>query len=550
MSGHGELWVDENGLPRRQVIDLEIPKVTPEYDARIHLVVDFDFSESANQQIGKSTNQQIGKSASKLATLVPRIAPSDVLCLMVALVLAAALITLRRRRWVYAAVVVTVSMIMVVMPLLQADGIVRFHARQAEAAASTPSIAQALGVSDQSSIPTDTQHATRITDHATRITDHASRITFHASRASSSSNSSPTLYCGKGSTAEDADNDGLSDAAENCLGTDPYHEDSDRDLITDTVEIDGFYCAGRHWSSDPFKPDSNNDGLADFAEWPEPVGSAPRLDVADAWDPDGDGVPNLWDEDNDGDQVPDSLDLSAFARTSYTNAFSLTIQGGGFDGYAYVEIQVQPKNLDHLRYSTTLLDWPYDELGQIMDLDDSPEDIRLFPILKVRTNQPPDKDLARRYGVTVFEDDGAYDLYMSLSPIGDGGRMVAFYAKVAYGPDELDDIRWEKVELVWMVQMSMDQQAGGKIKTSVTPLHNYVEESFRVTGLQITKSRNYESAILGTPDYPDEDRFLFNLLFGSSNTFLTHEKPVLQAQPGQDSIKTRFTNPNTPLEKT
>ncbi|MBM4467761.1 MAG: hypothetical protein FJ014_19800, partial [Chloroflexi bacterium] len=40
MSGHGELWVDENGLPRRQVIDLEIPKVTPEYDARIHLVVD------------------------------------------------------------------------------------------------------------------------------------------------------------------------------------------------------------------------------------------------------------------------------------------------------------------------------------------------------------------------------------------------------------------------------------------------------------------------------------------------------------------------------
>lgn len=81
---------------------------------------------------------------------IVRIALSDVLCLTVALVLAAALINSGRRRWVYAAVAVSVSIIMVVIPLLQADGIVRFQARRAEAAASTQTIAEALGVSDQS----------------------------------------------------------------------------------------------------------------------------------------------------------------------------------------------------------------------------------------------------------------------------------------------------------------------------------------------------------------------------------------------------------------
>jgi len=541
MSGHGELWVDENGLPRRQIVNLNIPEVTEAYDARVHIIVDFDFSESADQQIGKSTNNPINT----LTTLVPRIAPSDVLCLMVALVLAAALTTSRRRRWVYATVVVSVSIIMVVMPLLQADGIVRFYARQAEAAQSTPSIAQALGISAQSSVSSDTQHATRNTQYP------ISNIQPPTTKAQSSSNPTPSLYCGQGSTTEDADNDGLSDAAENCLGTDPYHEDSDRDLITDTVEIDGFYCAGLHWTSDPFKVDSNDDGLADYFEWPEPVGGAPLLeDVADHWDPDGDGVPNLWDEDNDGDSVPDSLDLSPFARTTYSDTFSLTTQGGDFDGYQYIEIQVQPEDISHLRYNTGYLDWPHDELGQIMDLDDSTEDIRFFPMLRIRTNQPPDRDLALKYGVTVFEeDDGSYTLYASLSPIGDGGQMVAFYAKVAYGPDEIDDIRWEKVELAWIVQLSNDQEAGGKIVTSVTPI-GVQAEPFRVTGLQITKSHNFETAILGTPETPAEDRNLFNLLFGLSNTFLTHQKPVLQAEPGQDSIKTRFTNPNTPLEKT
>jgi len=532
MTGHGELWVDANGLPRRQVMDLEAPEVTQEYDARIHLVVDFDFGKATSQQGNESTSQRIG---GMIENGIGRIAPSDVLCLMVALVLAAALTTSGRRRWVYALTAITVSIIMVASPLLQLDGVERFRASLAEAAKSTQSIAEALGLSsDVAESPQETSRNTELETQNSKL----------ETRSAQSSNNTPSLYCGKGSTAEDADNDGLSDADENCLGTDPEHEDSDRDIITDTLEIDGFDYGGQHWASDPFMPDSNRDGLSDFAEWPEPVGAAPDLDVADDWDPDGDGVPNLWDEDNDGDGVPDSLDISPFARTAYSATFSLSTQGGDFDGYQYIEIQVQPEITSHLRYSIGALDWPHDERGQIMDLDDSTDDIRLFPMLRVHTNQPPDRDLAQGYGVTVFEEDDGYTLYMSLYPVGDGGKMVAFYAKVAYGPDEMGDIRWDKAELVWTVQLSQDQEVDGEVVTTVNPIGVQAEDSFRVTGLQVTKSRNYESAILGTPETPDEDRWLYNLLFGLSNTFLTHQDPDLQ------EVGHRFSSPNTPITET
>ena len=554
-TGHGELWVDARGLPLRQVVDLSLTEVNEEYDAQVHLVVDYDFGEAgdlaaASRQAG-SISGAIGRLPLWRDLAKLRVSPSDAFFLLLSTALSFGLIGWRRRRRLYGLVAVTVSISMVVMPLLQADGVARFFARQVEAAASTQSIAEAFGISDQSSvisnqssIPTDTQHAIRNIQYPIPNTQPPT------TKAQSSSDSSPDLYCGKGSTTEDADNDGLSDADENCLGTDPYHEDSDRDTITDTLEIDGFDYGGRHWTSDPFNLDSNQDGLTDFAEWPDPVGAAPHLDVANDWDPDGDGVPNLWDEDNDGDAVPDSIDLSPYARTAYSDTFSLNIQGGGFDGYLYVEIQLQPQDMSHLRYSTGYLDWPHDELGQLQDLDDSTEDIRLIPVFRIHTNQAPDRALARNHGVTVFEEDGAYVLYVTPMPVSDGGRIVAFSAMMAYRPDQLADIRWEKVELVWMVQISIDQHVGDEIKTSVIPLQSYLEESFRVTGLQITKSRNFEAAILGTPDTPDEDRWLFNLLFGLGSTFLTHEKPALRAGTGQDSLETRFTNPNTPLEQT
>jgi hypothetical protein len=46
-SGSGELWVDEDGFPRRQIIDLTIPEITDEYHTNVHMVVDYRYGEGS-----------------------------------------------------------------------------------------------------------------------------------------------------------------------------------------------------------------------------------------------------------------------------------------------------------------------------------------------------------------------------------------------------------------------------------------------------------------------------------------------------------------------
>lgn len=508
MSGHGELWVDANGLPRRQVLDLELPEASKAYDAQIHIIVDFDFE----QAVQKALNLQ--SPTSNLQSLISSL-QSNLPFLTASAVLASVLIAYRRHRWVYGLIAASVSVIMVVSPLLQVAGIVRFQERQAQAAPAE-TIAEALGVSTAPEKPS--QQTARSTQYATRTT---------------SSLIEPAHQCGDGTPGVDTDRDGTEDVTEYCLGTDPFYYDSDRDLITDTLEIDGFDWDGQHWTSDPFQADSNADGLADASEWPAPVGEAPD------WDPDGDGIPNLWDMDNDDDGVPDDVDVSPFSRTDYVNQFSLSSQGDGFGGYQYVEVQLQPEDPDHLRYDTSTFDWPSDDQGQMQDLDDSSEDLRLVPMLEVLTDQQPALD-ASNYGVAVFnntsETADRYRLLIPLFPVGDGGQIVAFYTKIPYGPGNLGNITWTRARIIWVAQAQLDQRSGGQVYAESVPLQIYTEESFRLTGLEVTKSANFESAIFGTPDYPDDDRQLFNLILGLSATFLNYQEPNLT------ELESRFTS--------
>ena len=50
MSGSGELWVDTDGLPLRQILDLDMPQASDEYDAQVHLVVDFYFDPDSTSE--------------------------------------------------------------------------------------------------------------------------------------------------------------------------------------------------------------------------------------------------------------------------------------------------------------------------------------------------------------------------------------------------------------------------------------------------------------------------------------------------------------------
>ena len=100
-----------------------------------------------------------------------------------------------------------------------------------------------------------------------------------------------------GTAGLDTDGDGLSDAIEAGLDTDPSTSDSDGDGISDADEV-----------GDPANPtDSDGDGIIDaLDEDDDGDGKSTLYEGSD--DPDGDGVPNYLDDDSDGDGVPDALE--------------------------------------------------------------------------------------------------------------------------------------------------------------------------------------------------------------------------------------------------
>ncbi|MGD8626149.1 MAG: Ig-like domain-containing protein, partial [Anaerolineae bacterium] len=465
--------------------------------------------------------------------------PSNLLLLLFCFGVALTVHLYRRHgRKVYAVIVIVVVLSLVATPLLQAGRLVHFF--ESYAHADEPAAAGQQSTETEDRPPPALTLTPPAEASPTKVSPTpASPSRVPEGRRASTMSSGAQTACGRGDANTDTDGDGLNDRDENCLGTDPGHEDSDRDTITDTLELGGFEfppASGQIWYGDPLKADSNEDGLLDGYEWPEPYGNAPE------WDTDGDGIPAPWDEDNDGDGVPDSLDLAPYAYSDYGDSFTLSTQGGGFDGYEFIEIQVQPQDLAHLRYSLSALNWPFDYEGQIRDLDHSKEDIQLIPMLEITTNTAPDKELAVDYGVAVVEnDDGSYTLYAALSPLDNGGQITAFSAKVAYEPEKLDDIRWEETHLVWVTYMQNDSykfhNPGWTTVAESVPLVTYTDP-FRVTGLQVSKGREFESAVLGTPAWPDDDRTLFQAALAAGSTFMSYQTPTLA------DVADRFHNPD------
>ena len=114
--------------------------------------------------------------------------------------------------------------------------------------------------------------------------------------------------------ATDSDGDGLSDAREEEIGTDPYDDDTDGDLISDGIEDST--------GTNPKERDSDNDGLNDGVEDSNQNGSLdpgetdPRRSDTDGGgmsDPDEVRTPGqdpqfAGDDDSDGDGVANNFD--------------------------------------------------------------------------------------------------------------------------------------------------------------------------------------------------------------------------------------------------
>ena len=310
-------------------------------------------------------------------------------------------------------------------------------------------------------------------------------------------------------------------------------------MLPDSFEVTNFTVGGKQWSLNPTKTDSNDDGLNDFIELPPTdvqltinnvitttkVGAAPvNTASASRYDWDNDGMPNVWDDDNDGDGVIDSLDLSPFGVGSQQKEFRISSKGGGYTGTQYIEVQLQPQDLSHLRYGLTAFDWPKDEKGAMKDYEGVGKGlVRLQPFMEVIVNEAAmPRTYAKDYGVSVREDfvsSGYKSFYVGLQPIGNGGAINAFYSKIAFAPGELNSIDL-RARLVWFVQGDSQTNISGTITSNSTLLHVYKDETARVTGLKITKSEQAETLIVGDPNSPQEDRYLAAAAVGMNMFYL------------------------------
>jgi hypothetical protein len=232
----------------------------------------------------------------------------------------------------------------------------------------------------------------------------------------------------------DSDGDGLYDKVEVAIGTDPHNPDSDFDGLNDSYEI--------HLGLDPLNPDSNHDGLPDYYE----VTNVKSLDV------NGNGVPNAWDPDNDGDGVNDAVDLSPFATSNMSNSFHFSINTNGLP--LYITFQVRPQNPDYLKLINKYWDWPPDDKGSMKDLDNSKDDLHLIPMLNLTANIIPNQSKVIDYGIITTSSSA----YVPLFPVDEYGTTVAFTGKMFYplGPPlnlSLD------ARMVWKVVGKSDEKA-------------------------------------------------------------------------------------------
>ncbi|MEM7028050.1 MAG: LamG-like jellyroll fold domain-containing protein [Chloroflexota bacterium] len=494
--GAGEVWLDEEGLPQRLLINLEYPQQPDgtrvmahiktdlwDYDRqRLYAAADFRATPlgSMVNMLGlpekKADWQQVGRQASLSLLLV---------ILFVGLGLF--VVFQRRSRLVYGSFVAAIIISMIGTPFAQVYQLHAFSQRQsthqteiesarAERIASKQ-YQETLFASDWDPArvalleadlgpgnhpPFSPPFQAGDADAKPLPTDPCPNDTGTDTDGDGLTDCQEDKVYGTNKLDKDTDKDRLADGAEVFyLGTRPNNPDSDGDRLIDGMEV----ITGSHQVSDanphfldPLHSDSNNDGRLDTLEcWKEPTpivmsylvsesqrmtttilgkkGTGPQAGpfaACDA-DTDADGILDIFDDDNDGDQVKDGIDLSpqsvigpdtGFSRQS---PFAFTIQQAVTYTQVplFVDFQLRPDDDKHLAYAMNVLDWPgNDTEGQVrrqfdttfydaLSPQDQPHadanthygDLRLIPMLAITIpyeNEVPSLPLTTPHAVRHF----------------------------------------------------------------------------------------------------------------------------------------------------
>ncbi|MFN8482271.1 MAG: hypothetical protein U0768_04305 [Anaerolineae bacterium] len=571
MSGQGELWVDGDGRPRREILDLSLPQTSATQDAQVHLVVDFSRYDEHVPPILAPVTGADGALALPAAPSAPARTPTGrsgpnppplafyALALIALGAFVVLLVRSRNSRPLYTAIAVATILSMLGAPLAQAALTVRFSNQIARQSASPP---LDKAISTLTGTASDEPAAQNLLSRlAPPLPESPKSVAAQGAPLGSSNagmNDCRILYVDQGVNPEgDDDRDGLKNSDEWCTGTDFTNVDSDDDTITDTLEVQGYTDShGKTWLLNPLAADTNLDGIDDGSVCY--VDSTPgKLTCSDI---DGDGIPDAWDDDIDNDGVLNADDLSATDNNTlaYRPAIEVDINGAHPDTVVYVDVQVQPSDTTHLRYGLTSLDWPDDSAGQVQDLNHSTQDVQLLPVLQI--NSPVNPSLAEEYSIasTQSDDKTYYQLTVPLQTVGAGGQVTAFSGHIAFTANEVGTgLKLTEGRLLWLTQAQLDSYTNCKdsskpadasnceIDTEPSVVSAYYESLFRVTGLEVSESKNVQVALFGTtapetttnPAVDDEGKVMFNLLSGLAPTFLGALNPTLP------QIVDRFAHP-------
>jgi hypothetical protein len=530
MVGTGELWVGTDGLPLRQVLTLQFP---PQDDEQVQAQIVVNFSDFGQAGIGAETAAAGGTGAitatgaaagtgfgaamaSALGALgldakILAVGERDVAGAALVLVFVAGAVVLvyfRRTRLLRTGAIVLVIFTQVGGPLLSASVESKFFAVQAakasdqearrEAANTQSDIREALGAVEFNPHQSPLERGAggeekRPRDRAEARFRQGPWDGGEGDLSAVAGAADVALAPMASDDGTDSDGDGLTNFAEERVGTSPANEDTDGDGLSDTLEVTGFSFGGQTWYTDPSVTDSNGDGLVDLLEWGANPDGSPR---AVAQDSDGDGTPDLFDTDNDNDAVPDGKDLAPFAKGAgtYNDATPLALRLNNLTANVptFVEFQLRPQDPKQLWFAYNVLDWPQDSLAQIRDVDNktyadvaqaqgrTPDpseangDVKVIPMLEIRmsangANLPPQSDLSPfNISVNNFTADGLTKVaYVPLSMVTDEktGERVGFSAQMIYLPTG----SWpnaHQVRLAWVVQALTDQPCDKEADTS------------------------------------------------------------------------------------
>jgi len=517
MVGDGELWVGQDGLPIRQVLNLEFPA---QHDERVSAQITLDFSNYARPEGLAALLANIGSIGALTGTLAT---------LAAAFGLAAALVAFRRSRRLERALAVTMIVALVAGPLLSSIKTRALLDASVARATEQEQDRTAAMVAREASLSAREGFDANVSPLAL-----AESMALQGSAVAGAAVQAPTLQADPGT---DTDGDGLTDFAEARVGTDPSFNDSDEDGIGDSAEVRGFSFNGQSWFSDPLAIDSNGDGMADTVEYDADGNGTPD-------DTDGDKIPDLFDNDNDNDGVPDRLDQAPFTRSPANAPFGesaplkLTLRNLEASKPIFVDFQLRPTNPEHLWYALNPLDWPDDQAGQIRDLDRSSGELQLLPMLEIRTggdsaNLPSQADLLPFNINTTTLVDGAKVAYVPLTLATDEatGERVAFNGRMRYQASG----SWptpHEVRFIWVVQVKTDVpcevgsdgcSADGYRYNLAQTTHSYYD-SWSLTGLTVQEDHGSKTAIIyedpAADTNPSDDTPLLTLAAGLNSAFI------------------------------